>query len=492
MWSPTHVQVTVQKARGLLSKGKNGTNDAFVTIALGKDKYQTSIKEKATDSVEWHEKCELQIPKQGNTAEIVLTVLHHNFLGVDEFLGCVSVPLAEMDVYERPRNRWYKLKGKPGKEKNKEGKERGELEVKISFIVKSGSLADLSKKEKHKSSLGQLSTALGGSLISISSIDKRKGLKKFARSFGNKISGKSKSKDDKLYTQTGSLHDVNKMTMGVGGLGGDTRPSAQKAGDADPGVISEGESEDGFTLDDLSHKGSGYSLEANSTPKSGSLENLAGGEVLRRSENTPPAKPPRTILPAPPEPVLDEWEQKLFGKYGKEAIHVEPSNTLQRRMNSFNTNLPVIPSFLSPSSPSTPTTPPIVSTSSEELGLVTAPQELTRQDLKKSPTLSHPSKTSSSKSSMERIIIGGETESSNAPRTPHSRLNPEILKKFDGKTREDLIEMVMDLQNKVSRMSQQQRDLEDYLDQLLLRVMETSPRILQNPYMNCKTQAQCM
>ncbi|XP_054279826.1 rab11 family-interacting protein 1 isoform X3 [Macrosteles quadrilineatus] len=437
MWSPTHVQVTVQKARGLLAKGKNGTNDAFVTIGLGKDKYQTSIKEKATENVEWHEKCELQIPKQGNTAEIVLTVLHHSFLGVDEFLGCVSVPLAEMDVYERPRNRWYKLKGKPGKEKNKEGKERGELEVKISFIVKSGSLADLSKKEKHKSSLGQLSTALGGSLISISSLDKRKGLKKFAKSFGqsfdagmlsNKISGKSKSKE-KDFPETGSLHEVNKLSRGGVGLSGDIKPSLQRAGDADPGVISEGESEDGFTLDDLSHKGSGYSLEANSTPKSGSLENLAGGEILRRSENTPPAKPPRTIVP-PPEPVMDEWEQKLYGKYGK--------------------------------------------------------------DFKKSPTLSHPSKTSSSKSSMERIIIGGETDSFSAPRTPLSRLNPEILKKFDGKSREDLIETIMDLQNKVSKMNQQQRDLEDYLDQLLLRVMETSPRILQNPYMNCKTQAQCM
>ncbi|XP_054279825.1 rab11 family-interacting protein 5 isoform X2 [Macrosteles quadrilineatus] len=492
MWSPTHVQVTVQKARGLLAKGKNGTNDAFVTIGLGKDKYQTSIKEKATENVEWHEKCELQIPKQGNTAEIVLTVLHHSFLGVDEFLGCVSVPLAEMDVYERPRNRWYKLKGKPGKEKNKEGKERGELEVKISFIVKSGSLADLSKKEKHKSSLGQLSTALGGSLISISSLDKRKGLKKFAKSFGNKISGKSKSKE-KDFPETGSLHEVNKLSRGGVGLSGDIKPSLQRAGDADPGVISEGESEDGFTLDDLSHKGSGYSLEANSTPKSGSLENLAGGEILRRSENTPPAKPPRTIVP-PPEPVMDEWEQKLYGKYGKDAMNVEPPSTLQRRMNSFNTNLPIMPSFSSPppAATSTPTTVPTLSTPTEELGLVTPTEEFSRQDFKKSPTLSHPSKTSSSKSSMERIIIGGETDSFSAPRTPLSRLNPEILKKFDGKSREDLIETIMDLQNKVSKMNQQQRDLEDYLDQLLLRVMETSPRILQNPYMNCKTQAQCM
>ncbi len=52
--------------------------------------------------------------------------------------------------------RWYTLRGKPGKEKGKD-KQRGELEVKVGFIVKAGSLTDLSKKEKHKSSLGQLS-----------------------------------------------------------------------------------------------------------------------------------------------------------------------------------------------------------------------------------------------------------------------------------------------------------------------------------------------
>ncbi|XP_046682815.1 rab11 family-interacting protein 1 isoform X4 [Homalodisca vitripennis] len=424
MWSPTHVQVTVQRARGLLLKGKSGTNDAFVTIGLGKEKYQTSVKEKAPDSVEWHEKCELQIPKQGNTAEIILTVLHRNFMGVDEFLGMVGIPLAEMDVYERPRNRWYKLKSKPGKEKNKE---RGELEVKVAFIVKSGSLADLSKKEKHKSSLGQLSTALGGSLISISSLDKRKGLKKLAGKIGSKIGGKHKSKE-KVFPETGSLREVNKLSHG---LGDSIKPSQQKAGDADPGVISEGESEDDFTLDDLSHKGSGYSLEigdrerdnysvaTHSSPNSGSLENLAGGEFLRRSDTLPPAKPPRIINP-PPEPVLDEWEQKLYGKYGK--------------------------------------------------------------DFKKTSTLSIPSKTSSLKSSMERIIIGGETESVISHRNNSSKYSSEVLKKIDGKSREELIDMVMDLQ-------QQKRDLEDYLDQLLLRVMETSPRILQNPYMNCKTQA---
>lgn len=36
-----------------------GFNDAFVTIALGKEKYQTSVKEKAPTNIEWHEECEL-------------------------------------------------------------------------------------------------------------------------------------------------------------------------------------------------------------------------------------------------------------------------------------------------------------------------------------------------------------------------------------------------------------------------------------------------
>ena len=59
MWSPTHVQVLVKKAKGLITKGKNGTNDAFVTIALGKEKYQTSVKEKTSGPTDWSEQCEL-------------------------------------------------------------------------------------------------------------------------------------------------------------------------------------------------------------------------------------------------------------------------------------------------------------------------------------------------------------------------------------------------------------------------------------------------
>lgn len=49
----------MQRAEGLICKGKNNTNDCFVTILLGKIKYVTSIKEKAGKHVEWHEECEL-------------------------------------------------------------------------------------------------------------------------------------------------------------------------------------------------------------------------------------------------------------------------------------------------------------------------------------------------------------------------------------------------------------------------------------------------
>jgi hypothetical protein len=54
------------------------------------------------------------------------------------------------------------------------------------------------------------------------------------------------------------------------------------------------------------------------TPVVGSLENLAGGEVLRRTFTAP------LPSPAPVKSTLnrtvDEWEQKLYGKQGKGKI----------------------------------------------------------------------------------------------------------------------------------------------------------------------------
>lgn len=551
MWSPTHVQVTVQKARGLLIKGKNGLNDAFVTIALGKEKYQTSVKEKAPSNIEWHEECELEIPKHGNTAEITLTALHRNFLGVDEFLGTVSIPLAEFDVYERPRNRWYTLRGKPGKEKGKD-KQRGELEVKVGFIVKAGSLTDLSKKEKHKSSLGQLShmaQSVGGSLLSIGSLEKKKGLKKLAKSIGAKVGRGSKKQISEEVLPEGLVY----------------QSYGQRIGDADPGVISEGESDDEFRFDELSHKSSGSSLNvhgstgAHHTPVSGSMENLAGGEFLRRSASgvsnsslgrntlSPPSKPPRTLVPnASPlsaNPPADEWEQKLYG--GRKD---SPSTDTLKRRSWESPRIPVVsqpqedippplplspaPTALAapaspaltaspavPSSPGLPASPSFNKTisglsstfgSQQSIGSggaeperVEEDKEKTKSNLKakfknfrmgkeaKSPAPEPPSSTNAIPDVRgERIIVGREKDK-NGQSSPQmqSRLSSEVLRRFEEKSREDLIEMILQMEGNAEKQKKRVKDLEDYLDNLLLRVMETTPRILQNPFITCKAQA---
>jgi Rab11 family-interacting protein 1/2/5 len=193
------------------------------------------------------------------------------------------------------------LLGKVGK-----AKERGHLEVKIGFTVKSGSLTDLSKKEKHKSSIGQLSHvahSVGGSLLSLGSAEKRKGIKKFAKSIGSKMHLRGKKKDGDP--------DDNSSIGSVGSLkrNFDKFKSRQTKEDADPGVVSD---EDDFTFDDLSHKSSVSSLNQPTnhglSNSISSVENLSG-DVSNKASIAPPVKPPRNEPKA-----QDEWESKLFGK----------------------------------------------------------------------------------------------------------------------------------------------------------------------------------
>ena len=46
------------------------------------------------------------IPQYGNRSEIFLKVLHRNFMGGDEFLGQLTLPLQDFDVYEKPKARY--------------------------------------------------------------------------------------------------------------------------------------------------------------------------------------------------------------------------------------------------------------------------------------------------------------------------------------------------------------------------------------------------
>lgn len=57
-----HTRNPVHSARGVLIKGKGGLNNCFVTIGLGKEKFQTSVQKNASANVEWREECELYVP----------------------------------------------------------------------------------------------------------------------------------------------------------------------------------------------------------------------------------------------------------------------------------------------------------------------------------------------------------------------------------------------------------------------------------------------
>ncbi|XP_059819374.1 rab11 family-interacting protein 1-like isoform X2 [Hypanus sabinus] len=163
-WYPTHVRVVVIRARGLRSKGKDGTNDAFVIMQLGKEKYSSSVAEKSREP-QWREEAEFELPllQQGakERSTLYLIVTHRALVGLDKFLGQAVIDLGEL-YQHKTRNKvgWHKLHSKRGKKE----KERGEIEVDIRFVRNNmtASMFDLSMKDKSRSTLGKLKDRFKG------------------------------------------------------------------------------------------------------------------------------------------------------------------------------------------------------------------------------------------------------------------------------------------------------------------------------------------
>ncbi|XP_016329395.1 uncharacterized protein LOC107678584 isoform X2 [Sinocyclocheilus anshuiensis] len=164
-WLPTHVQITVLRARGLRAKGKHDTSDVYTIIQLGKEKYSTCVVEKTTDP-EWGEECafELQpgILEEGGrdayppgSGDLTLTVMHRALIGLDVFLGQAVIPVDEA-FQERKcmKNEWYRLHSKTGQKE----KERGELQLTVQFTRHNltASMYDLSMKDKPRSAFDKL------------------------------------------------------------------------------------------------------------------------------------------------------------------------------------------------------------------------------------------------------------------------------------------------------------------------------------------------
>ncbi|KAM6234967.1 rab11 family-interacting protein 1 isoform 2-T2 [Porphyrio hochstetteri] len=164
VWVPTHVQVTVLRARGLRSKAAaagGGGSDAYTVMALGRDKFSTSVAERCQGQPLWREEATFELPPPPRPAALRLTVLHRALVGLDKFLGRAEVDLAALRADGgRRHSRWYKLRSKPGKKE----KERGEIEVDIQFMRSNmtASMFDLSMKDKSRSPFGKLRDKLKG------------------------------------------------------------------------------------------------------------------------------------------------------------------------------------------------------------------------------------------------------------------------------------------------------------------------------------------
>merc|ERR1711971_1458257 len=78
-----------------------------------------------------------------------------------------------------------------------------------------------------------------------------------------------------------------------------------------------------------------------------------------------------------------------------------------------------------------------------------------------------------------RVVLGRETSPS--PDLNLNRLPHDVLSRFNGKTREDLIEMVVAMQGQVDQRCRKIGDLEDYIDNMLIRILEVAPILLKKP-----------
>lgn len=328
------------------------------------------------------------------------------------------LPLCDLDVYETPKSKWLRLSGKPGKENKKE---RGELEVRISFTVKAGSLIDLSKVGKNKSSTSLAN--IGGSLLSLSTLDKRKKIKEFTKSLGNKSIFKRNSKgrsstenESPGLSSRSSLHSYS-----------NERCDSYAESTHDPGIISENEDE--FIFETLSQKGSSSSL-------SFTKEN-----ALNKQNQT---------LPKYPSKQVDEWQQKLTGK------RMDPQKPLdagsQSSLKSMND---------SPKNKKDPNkkSPRISIEDSEN---VKNNREIEKLEKKTSPLSLQLSKIgfSSGKNKVNEL----KNEIHHQEKETNTQKPTElIIKKYEGLTRDELMIHAFNLENDLSSQKQKIKELEDYL-----------------------------
>ncbi|XP_066264647.1 rab11 family-interacting protein 2-like isoform X5 [Branchiostoma lanceolatum] len=417
-WTPTHVKVTVHQARNLVVKGKGGTNDAYVTITLGKEKFLTSVAEK-TVTPGWNEECDLCLSNYSENLEgacVQLNLYHRSLFGSDDFLGHLTLPLTDMHVTNGPLRRWYELHNRPGK---KETKKRGEMEVSISFLRNSlaSSTSELSGKKKVK---------------------RTPSIKRMATTMGEKL---------KLVRTMSLTSDPSAL-----------RPRARKDSAFSEASVNNNHTPVG-TPDRRTHKDEVVQSSLPSSPAI-SRESLASNESEVFGSNKKTAK--FSLRNASLEKLQTNYPGKTkhhrtfsLGPLSARLLHRDragSSPTLQRERH------------------------------------MSSPEAIQTKQLAEDYLAS---KRHTIHSAMFPVKQKVEHKTNSAPgyyHTSHGDLGHKKVKcipeesTWEDMSKEELLRVVRSQHDKLQNDKAYIHELEDYIDDLLVRVMETTPRILQNPY----------
>ncbi|XP_013409654.1 rab11 family-interacting protein 2 [Lingula anatina] len=448
MWTPTHVQITVHRARNIVCKTKGGS-DAFATIQLGDEKFRTSVKTK-TSNPEWHEECDLQIPN--DKSHVVISVYHRSFVGLDDFLGQVTISLDELAVYDAPKSSWYALSSKPGKKEKH--KYRGEIEVKVGFIVlsKTTSLLDVSKKKKKSAS---------------------DSIKAMAQAVGDKLS----VKNHPSRTMSISRLDIIGQSRSKKSLSSSPQPVRASFNISPNDTPTHGMYQSG-SLSDLSHENS-------STPNTPTRE-LIKVPVLHNKgkcssldgKDTPKKSQKNRYSWAPESNSGSEWSLKFGTGNPSEELSKSVTNIHKDSPTDFlnKTVVPVIHVQDPDGSDQT-----FNNTFSQETrGANKAILAYSKRHTLHGSCVPKEVKADLKEGRYDRVQEFLDQQ--RAKERKDDTVPAHIIDMYKHMTREDLIKTVWSQKEQLVKKDQYIKDMENYIDTMLLRIMDTAPKLLQVPY----------
>ncbi|XP_078582326.1 rab11 family-interacting protein 2-like isoform X2 [Branchiostoma floridae x Branchiostoma japonicum] len=470
-WNPTHVKVTVHQARNLVVKGKGGTNDAYVTITLGKEKFLTSVAEK-TVTPGWNEECDLCLGNYSRNLEeasVQLNLYHRSLFGSDDFLGHVTLPLRDIHGTNGPLRRWYELHNRPGK---KETKKRGEMEVSVSFLRNSlaSSTSELSgkKKVKRTPSIKGMATTMGEKLKLVRTMS----LTSDPRGIRPRPRKGSEASVNNNHTPVGT---PDKDEVVRSSLPSSPAISQESLASNDSEVFGSNKKTAKFSLRNASLE----KLQTSSPGKTKhhrtfSLGPLSARLLHRDRAGSSPTLQRERHMSSPEaiqtkqlaEDYLVGGSCKQLCVNGKHKYSVADDDDNSKRSDHKKaTNGDTHPPM------SLPLHYPAI-------GRV----KRTNLDASKRHTIH---------SAMFPVKQKIEHKTNSAPgyyRTSHSDLGHEKVKcipeesTWEDMSKDELLRVVRSQHEKLQDNKAYIHELEDYIDDLLVRVMETTPRILQNPY----------